>query len=1001
MKQIFLTLGLLVAGLACLSTPAFAQVPFGGPTAVPPPPDQFGANQAPNGGTFAGCSSFTACGWSTNPACASIDSSTSHSGTNGSAKLVNCGSGSNISTLEAGNLHMNGDPAFYVSFWVKTDSSANLSGVSLTGFDNTHGDGAAMTLGALTGPGSGLDMAITANSGWQQYFELLYNNPIGHGGDTNLQIRLNVSGLTAGTLWIADVQIQSAWRAMRTFLIYPNYRGYLISGVAPPSRYSPGVVPVAGQIDGVSEINPPSGDTLTQLTLLVKMATVPGCASGVLATDTVVSPAAKQFWQFTPSQYGTLTSGTNYYLCSTLELTSGPTLIDSYPDWSVVPEPSSFFASLYNYYDANGTWIHNGKPTFLLGLYDRYAGQAGLALCQTSSACIANYAGNAPMGFGLLPQALGSPAPSRGSRAADFSVAGADSVIDFAQYSAVDPFFPSSPPGDELTARIQTAASFGWAHWQEASYFFGCLTTATTTCAAPAFSPSVTPGTGSISANYLFLEWVSAAAPAPQGNSPAPFPPLTLPSNPVTVNLSAAACAGANCSVTFTAPSCASSRQIGGLLYAATGATSTPPANTAFSRQFPAFSGGLAPSDYIPCGASVTLSSLDANSIAPPASDNTSGGQPNWRGTASDATILQDFSSVLCSNSYPAGAAGWYIGDEYSFYSMPTTFYLTQIMDSQCAATPTAGLDIGASLPQFTRDLFDVIGSDPYGSTDVASPDEYTTGEGIPRNGTNNFYTTNNVLGSTTSYPSRTDFDTDAVARNSYGSRPTWMVIRMYGNSTYTIPAYAEYQQNLWKAIIDCQIYGSTGCGVLGWGWVSSVGMEHAAYDTGNSLAWFDAAKALNEVKVLEPVLLTPVQDSPQLGLGAVVSGVFFNRTVASACNIQSGMTSMYTNSANRPNAPANFVTHTYTPPNTDLTDQYIFATNLCDLGTSSPTIQTTFTFPSVPAASSVEVLNEGRSLPISTSGCPDSQPACFTDTWNSMDAHIYAIRAPRGMTIH
>jgi hypothetical protein len=82
--------------------------------------------------------------------------------------------------------------------------------------------------------------------------------------------------------------------------------------------------------------------------------------------------------------------------------------------------------------------------------------------------------------------------------------------------------------------------------------------------------------------------------------------------------------------------------------------------------------------------------------------------------------------------------------------------------------------------------------------------------------------------------------------------------------------------------------------------------------------------------------------------------------------------------------------------PNTGLVDQYIFALNLCN---ASPTVQ--FTLANPPAgATTVEVLNSGRTIPISG--------GTFTDTWNDaptgttgFGAYVYVIRTPRGTVIH
>ena len=914
-------------------------------------------------------------------------------------------------------------------------------------------------------------------------------------GDTTVDNQVTWTNKNGeGSIWLADVIIAPVWRAMRSMLLYPNYRGYLNPSVVPPARFtqiqpvsasSPfynffgtGSVPVAGEIEGVSEIIPPSGDTLSQLTLVVKMATVAGCGSGVLATDSIASPLAEQPWQFTPTQYGSLTLNTKYYTCSSLYVTSGMALIDSDVDWGVVPENGTFFAGLYNWFGQTGMWYQNQVQRILHGSYDRYDSARGIGLPASLSQAIYNYAGNSPSGDNsVAPQATGSPAPTHDSLAYDYVHQGLNDIIDFAQWSA--------DTVAELGYRLNLFANAGLVDEQDWSLFFGCLTTGTTTCTAPTFTPTIVIGSTAtgITANYLFLEWVSAAGGAPVGNSPPSGYSTTLPSSPVTVHLtgSSGCSSGTNCTASFTAPSCTLSPtfQVGGLLYAAIGSTSTPPANSAFSRQFPVvtpvqFAGA---GDVIPCGATVELATFDPNTVAPPTTDTTSGGQPNWRGSESDSTLYAAFTGLMCSNSYPQATGGFYIGDEYSYTSIPVTFYMTQILNADCPGTPTTGLDIGDDFYHLTCRIFDRCGSDPYGSLNAAGPDEYITGELLPRDRTN-FYNTNNAPATNTSYPSRTDLYADAECRGMYGSRPSWTVVRQYGITNVYGFGYAEMEQNLWKALIGCWKYGDAGAGVMTWGQVGSTGLEATVYTHGDSQAYYDTTKASNEVKALDPVSLTPILDTSvlssstgavdgstgrQLTNPQVISNVKITAfgggatTVATQCN-DNGVSypSMYSNATNWPYGPAEFVTHNYTPATTNLVRGYIYYTNVCD-----SSMQVTFSFPSVPAATVAQVIiqaytpwapstavtdslmfvdsngnleqvttpgttaasapawngtpggtttdgtaaetNYGpmqKTIAISTSGCPNSQPACFTAIVQSMGAYVFEVAQPGGSSI-
>ena len=1060
-----------LAVCACLCIFAFANAPLfaqaGGATALPPNPDQLASNQLGANWNLSG-GNFT--GYSYHAGCASIQSSVVYPGDSNAMELAGCAPNLRVFDVP---FALHNHEAWLVRWEIDIPSGSLANGLSTETFDNNHGGG--------TGPGSvARDQQTVSgptggNSGWVQNFVEYYPNIAEHGSDTSLDERFSLETpawaantsyalgakivdangnveqvTTAGTsgasapswnatiggtttdgtatwtneqqnvVYVSRIEIDEEWFPLRSFLLYPNYRGYLWSDLVPPKRFtqiqpvsagSPfwnmqgsGSAPVAGEIMGVTTIDPPPGDTLSQLTLKIVMATSANCSTGVLATDTFTAPQSVQSWQFTPSQYGSLSVGAQFWICPSLYVTSGLTLIDNDVVWTGFYENAAFRATLENWYDPNSVWMHNQSPAFLLGTYDRWSAtfRANTTIGQsTDQDYIQGIGSLGPVN--AAPQAINSPSGGtrqNGSFITDYCSQGfSGTMSSFSTFSGINPSLV--PPNDTLTPYLKVFSEFcqPMTHWQILNNWTSCLVgeSASPCTTPPTFAPTVTASTGgTITANYLFLEAVAFANPNPAGNSPARLPENTLPSSPLTVNLSSSACAGANCSVNFTMPTCPTTRWEGWNIFAATGSTSTPPANSSFAIQYPlGVSGMLGSGGDIPCGASVTLSNVQSGA-PPPTTDTTYQFRPIG-GSGTDPQIWGQLFNLMTAE-YPQSAGGMYMCDECGFYSYGSLWEQQQTLLADNLNLPLACVFIGPEQVLLGRYICDLTGYDPYGYNASPGPDEYVTGEASTQNC--NMYSQNSVAAAQPRcFPSRVDIWADDEGRQTFGARPSWMVVQQFGSGNYDGFPYAEMKKQMWKAIIDVQAYGSLGADAITWGWVDSSGLESSVFASqgGNPLnnnpqAWFGSKRATNEIRSLEPVLLTPVVDSPVLGLGGIVSTVSSSVSAATACNVTTANAPyLYTQSSLWPDAPANFVTHFYTVPGTAETDQYIFANNLCSA--ASPFTET-FTLANPPAgAASVEVLGEGRSLPITSNQ--------FSDTWQQTDVHIYVIRAPRAMTIH
>ncbi len=1061
-------LALLV--LLC-AAPAFAQA--GGPTAPPPHPDQIAANQVPSADTNFSAGTFA--GYSYPNACATVTTANPFPGDTYSAQMTKC-IGTNVTAFQFQPAVMHDHEAILVRW--QAYASAGFVGTGVTaGFtDNTHGDGAVLwsygrqnpVISGATGgwvqgfnevflnraehgADANIDVAFGLHSpAWpganHQYVSFLDAD-----GDEIVDSNGNVEKLTGCTspcqvgtaapawnattggtttdnevtwtneganppYYITHIEVEEEWFPLRAFLLYPDYRGYDWTDLAPVNKFLHGVNycgTTIGEICGVTEIDPPAAQSLSTVTLTETLATSSNCSTGVLATDPFPSPSATQRWTFTPTVPA---AGTVYYVCHKLTVTTGGALIDTYPSTQIVFENAAFrSANLNSWYEPSGQWMLDGKPDFLLGTYDRFSSARCAGCLYTTNT---GYETGIPgFGFGLAPPASSSAgtmmnAKSQGNIFADYSQSHFTSVLSsFGTDSAISPTSASSY-GDQLTPELAAFNDYGLSKWQILNNWMGYLVNEDGVSANPA-SPTVTATTGSITASYAFVEEVGAASPIMQGNSPERLPLLSMPSTATTIDLSTATCAGTNCGLTIT-PVCGStSRWIGTIVYAATGSTSTPPANTGFFAQYPpsALAGQLSPADYIPCGSSFTLTTLFTAGPNPPAFDNTnnSSGRPGWAGIApySTATTDQTLWGLLigtsagadgmCYSPTPAASAGFYEYDETSLYAYGLGWEEYNYLRANCPQEPVSGVTIDDTTFRQFRDMADVIGADPYGYLVAPSPEEYVAG--ISTTATCPMYTVNNTVSTAANscYPSRVDLWANALGRDTYGSRPSWMVIRQYGDSTYKGFTYQPMFRQIGGAILGCRVYGSLGCGVLSWGWVSVSGMENS-WLSGDTLAWYDSNTAFGQWHSLIPWLEQPVEDSSQMNAitgtvssgatvvgGVVVSGVTTSVATPTACNIKSGTTSIYDNTTLYPLGPVEFASQT--DPATG--DEYIFAANLCD-----SSFNVTFTLPKVPTGqTNVEALYEGRTLPISA--------GAFTDTWQPFDLHVYVIRSVRGAYIH
>jgi hypothetical protein len=962
-----------------LCSAAFATTP-------PPFPNKLGSNVAADP-TFASSGAFST-NWHPG-GCATWDGTTTHTvDGSGSAKLASCGIGA-MTNYFVPSVH----EYVTVTAWIKTDA-AQTGTFEFDLIDSTHG---GLFLNSGSGP-SYVQVGQNSTS-WVQV-GAQFAIPKAHQADTVFSIQIGVRNGGAGTVWVDDVVIAPSWYPVRSFLIYPQR--FLWSDKTPPKRYSPGVSPVLGQIDGVSEVDC-SGCTLT-----VKIATAATCSSGVLAT---ITPSVSQYpvpsyWQFTPAQYGALTIGNTYYICAAL---SG-TYTDTYPDLTFIYENATFRSGLQSYIDVDGAWVFNGTRKLPLGSYDSLgSNDTGSAspTWSTGASCTPNeidaktcylkhiaapVCGSPQIASGIAGLSYAFCAQPYLQRLSWYGNLSLNHVMSDIQGMSVISPCSGCAGGDQLSPWLDAVTTQNVAHFQELNYLFGTAVGGGSAQSQPTFAPSVTPGAGSITANFLFIEITEVAYVNGQGNGGGSAHVETKPSSITTVNLSTAGCAGTNCSAQFSLPACDSVRSTGFYIYTATAATSTPPAQSTWARQYAG--GVLVASQETPCSASVTLSSLLVTGIAPPSTDATLISMPTWTSGLTDTQSYTDFFNTMTNASHPGGA-GFYIEDEPGEQSVYNAAYVANSVRSNGMLTWCA--EYNSSDAQIWRDLCDIIAADPYAYGFSGGSDNYAASPIDNNTETCTSYSGGVGTASFSCRPEAVDMWVRELALDTYGSRPVFPVLNMYATCCgVTAMTYANHYQQALKAIIACKDVGSAGCGLNFWMLgVNSGALETTFFGNGNTItpgAIPDFTTVTTQLNAMAPAMLATVVDSPYLNGGsgqidgvngetvtggAIVSNVKMGSTVHSVCSGAS-INSIYETSATYPFGAVRFFT------TTDINGhQFVFVTNLC-------TTSYTATFTLVPAASTVQVLNESRQITVSSNQ--------FLDTLGPMSVHVYQLSNIAGM---
>jgi hypothetical protein len=189
------------------------------------------------------------------------------------------------------------------------------------------------------------------------------------------------------------------------------------------------------------------------------------------------------------------------------------------------------------------------------------------------------------------------------------------------------------------------------------------------------------------------------------------------------------------------------------------------------------------------------------------------------------------------------GFLGYYTADEPDLFKVPmeTVFGQYSVLRDADHNHPAYVVHFGPGSLSRWRDASDVFGVDPYPVGSGALPDDVLNGD-----------STLPVLG-------RVDYYTNEARAAVMDSRPVWMVLQLWTQGG-KFPTYDEMRKMAWKAVVG----GAKG--ILWWGFVSSVGVEHSeqflragtcALPACSPTAYADFKRISTEVMDLESILLS------------------------------------------------------------------------------------------------------------------------------------------------
>lgn len=333
-----------------------------------------------------------------------------------------------------------GQNCFAIRGWMKIGgtlgrtTSTYAAAAKLGVYDITHGGTAEASLGSPETLGA-----------WTRFELKNQNSTPGHINDL-MEFRVYLTNAASGTVWFDDLEFVPAAPPVRSFIKYPNYRGYLWND--------------KGQvITGNVEVNPPPGLTLNDVTANITLLNAE--TSALLETKTVnPGQTITDFWFDVRSTIGTTGE---YTVRTELVRKSDGALLASYCDYRIVRKSAADRDAMDVWFDEDQRLHIGGAIRFPWGVYDRVSSwriapggtSVGLATGTTPQTFE-----NSLKGFGGQPSTLASYQDTK-----------SNTVLYFSPFSGANPGY-STPDKDQINAWTNALRNRGAMHLQIVNNYY-------------------------------------------------------------------------------------------------------------------------------------------------------------------------------------------------------------------------------------------------------------------------------------------------------------------------------------------------------------------------------------------------------------------------------------------------------------------------------------------------------------------------------------------------
>lgn len=180
----------------------------------------------------------------------------------------------------------------------------------------------------------------------------------GLSGD-NFQLRIWRSNST-GVFYFDDLELVPLVPLVRTFVKYPNYRGYVWE-----DREQ--------EIKGVVEVNAPEGTNISDYKVILSFSRVVEGGSPMPVDTVTIDSFIDGTGDFT-FYMSPFSNDDEILIATSLRKKTDNSEIATFPNWRIVKRAASHRSSMPVYFNKNNKLVTHGKTKFIYGVYDRFSG---------------------------------------------------------------------------------------------------------------------------------------------------------------------------------------------------------------------------------------------------------------------------------------------------------------------------------------------------------------------------------------------------------------------------------------------------------------------------------------------------------------------------------------------------------------------------------------------------------------------------------------------------